>query len=292
MVFRPLCAITVIAAIALTPAQASADNTACAAASESGQRLRQAEKLKAARDQFAICAEDACPRLIKADCIQWLGEVSSVIPTMTVGVLDENGRDLIDVKVSVDGVTVMQRLDGKGLSVDPGVHTVRVEPVGKDAKEERVVISVGDKARKVSFTYAATSTGDHNTGGGGAGAGAPGRREHTAGPWVIVGVGVASIGVGLGLALSVSDKDKEVPASCINASCAPEDTNAANKAVSAKNRQTAGFITLGAGIAVVGGGLIWHFLEPTDGPEKAAAQRKFRVRPDLGFNYAGLSGSF
>jgi hypothetical protein len=287
MVFRPLCALTVIAAIALTPAQAFADNAACAAASESGQRLRQAEKLKAARDQFAICAEDSCPRLIKADCIQWLGEVSSAVPTMTVGVLDENGRDLIDVKVSVDGITVMQRLDGKGLSVDPGVHTVRVEPAGKDAKEERVVISVGDKARKVSFSYSGAST----TGGGGGGGGG-GKREHTAGPWVIVGVGVASIGVGLGLALSVSDKDKEVPASCINASCAPEDTNAANKAVSAKNRQTAGFITLGAGIAIVGGGLIWHFLEPTDGPEKASARRKFRVRPDLGFNYAGLSGSF
>lgn len=278
--------------LAVTHRASAVDKAACFSSSENGQRMRQAEKLQSARDQFLICSDKICPSVIKTDCIQWLSEVTAAIPTLTVSAQGRSGQDLIDVRVSIDGKQVTATLDGKGISVDPGVHTVRVETLGEAPKDQRVVVNVGEKARKISFRFGDEPTQTdkprlplldegHNFAAG-----------HTTWPWALTGGGVVVVGVGLTLALTVSDQDKQIPASCKdNLTCSVAgDGQRASDASTAEARQRNGYIAVAVGGAMVLGGLLWHFLEPTGSPKEVSS--RFRLRPSFGYKVAGVSGAF
>lgn len=106
-------------------------------------------------------------------------------------------------------------------------------------------------------------------------------RGHTPYPWVVVGVGGAAVAAGLAVALTAPDR----PASCdpVTNSCVkPEDTDTAARS---KNQPVIGYAILGGGAALVAGGLLWHFLEPT-GPKAAA---RTRVTPTVTPGFAGMS---
>jgi len=137
-------------------------------------------------------------------------------------------------------------------------------------------------------------------------------RGHTAWPWVMVGVGGAAVVAGVIVALTAPD----LPEGCNreDETCGfldpkivenpmtpdqrkPTDDERANLAT---RREIAGKAVsqpkIGIGIAIgggalVAGGLLWHFLEPT-GPKETAGKTK--LRPILSPGYAGLNfgGSF
>jgi len=54
--------------------------------------------------------------------------------------------------VSIDGMPVLDRLDGKPLALDPGVHRVAVERAGVRVESE-IVAKVGEKNRVVPFAF-------------------------------------------------------------------------------------------------------------------------------------------
>ena len=128
-------------------------------------------------------------------------------------------------------------------------------------------------------------------------------REHTVPPWIVVGVGGAGVIVGAVL-LIVRPK---FPKSCDEATgkCKPDpaldpnsqpakdgvlkDQDAASTSVGLR---TGGTVALIAGGAVLVGGLLWHFLEPTGPVTKASV--KPSLTPAVAPGYAGLSlgGSF
>lgn len=283
-------------------AAAPADREACLNSSEQGQKLRQQGKLQDAQKQFQICAQRECPGIVQRDCTQWLTEVSSAIPTITLSVQDEKGRDLIDVQVSVDGKPLVSKLEGKTIPVDPGVHTFRFEADGKAQLEERVVVSEGDKAKKIAVTLKPTDTGmgtgtgttdpppkpDTTTGG------------HTIYPWIVVGAG--AVAAGIGLVLYVSGKG-DFPSECIRGdkcnfeglTTQAQRDDLANRATSADGRMTAGLPILIAGGVLVAAGVTWFFLEPKASKKKtppATTPVSGWIKPQVGFGYAGLSGAF
>ena len=280
---------------------APVDREACLNSSEQGQKLRQQGKLQEAQKQFQICAQRECPGIVQRDCTQWLTEVSSSLPTVTLSVQDEKGRDIIDVQVSVDGKNLLSRLEGKTIPVDPGVHTFRFEADGKAPLEERVVISEGDKAKKIAVTLKPASGATDAGGGGGTPDPqpkpdtAPG--QHTVYPWIVTGTGVVAAGVGLVLYLTGSS---DFPAECtrgVSDSCKgnteAERKERSDAATSADLRMSIGLPVLIGGAVLVAGGLTWFFLEPTFNKKKPqAAPATATVRPQLGFGYAGLSGTF
>ena len=280
---------------------APVDREACLNSSEQGQKLRQQGKFQEALKQFQICAQRECPGMVQRDCTQWLTEVSSSLPTVTLSVQDEKGRDLIDVVVSVDGKNILSKLEGKAIPVDPGVHTFLFEAEGKTPLEERVVVSEGDKAKKITVTLKAPGASSAGTGTGtGTGiVGPPTTNEATGGhtifPWLVVGGGVLVSVVG---AVLYFGGKGDFPSECtlgVTDSCkTPGYTEEKRNEVLASAKSADDRITIGLPVMIGGGvliaaGLTWFFLEP---PKKRKATPHAFIRPDLGFGYAGLSGSF
>ncbi len=57
------------------------------------------------------------------------------------------------VRVTVNGETATEKLDGKALSLDPGEHVVRFEMAGAEAVEQKVLIRQGEKNRRLSASF-------------------------------------------------------------------------------------------------------------------------------------------
>lgn len=144
------------------------------------------------------------------------------------------------------------------------------------------------------------------------------RKEHTVAPWIVTGVGGAVL---LGGAITWGVGNANKPTGCefgtgaCNKTSYPSDpangdpdvpdpskpntlTNkryqqAQQDAGNAKGLAVAGVVMMGVGAVGVLGGLVWHFLEPTDAPSTTG-----KVKPALssaaGPGYAGLQlgGSF
>lgn len=125
----------------------------------------------------------------------------------------------------------------------------------------------------------------------------PPERGHTAGPWVVVGIGGAAMIPGLILTIVGQGNYKAATENCArdakgnlipSPNCDPGRVPALqDKALVTRG---VGIGLLAGGAALVIGGLIWHFLEPT-GPVK---EGKIRLSPVWQPGYAGLnlSGSF
>ncbi|MBX3192087.1 MAG: hypothetical protein KF819_34170 [Labilithrix sp.] len=132
------------------PARAD-DREQCASAADQAQQLRDDGKYRRARDQLLICARDVCPAPIKRDCLDWLTQMESIAPTVVLGARDGT-RDLVDVKVYVDGALITEKLDGRPIPMDLGAHTFKFEWAGQ-TKEEQVVIGAGQKSRNIVTTF-------------------------------------------------------------------------------------------------------------------------------------------
>ncbi len=118
-------------------------------------------------------------------------------------------------------------------------------------------------------------------------------REHTVYPWLVAGAGALAIGVG---AVVFIVGAQTLPANCDidTTTCKskvpgpgedPTLEDDKKKAGTAKGLQTGGIVTMIGGGALIAGGLLWHFLEPT-GPKESA---KSKVRPLVGPGFAGVS---
>lgn len=271
---------------------AAADVQACLTASEKGQKLRAAGKLREARDNYVICGAEGCPSLVRHDCNQWNQDLASILPTVVFGAKDKAGRDLFDVTVSMDGEPLVRKLDGKSVAVDPGKHTFKFESGGLTASEV-ALIKEGEKSRVISVSFdggpaasptaapvAATATPAP------AGADSSG---HSIAPWVVVGVGGAALVAGIVIFATTPDRPSNCNADtqrCQRLEGQSDADLAADKeqAGTADSQPILGAIVGGAGLALVAGGLVWHFLEPTGSKSGA-----LRVLPWTTGKSGGLS---
>jgi len=152
---RALVAPTLLVVLAFA-SPARADKTReCVDAYEKAQVERKDGHLVTAREQLLICAQDACPAVIKKDCVPWLSEVEQSVPTVVVFAKDANGKDLADVKVTLDGVLFSNSIDGVARPIDPGKHVFKFEDKNGKTKEETFVIAEGQKRRAVGVSFEA-----------------------------------------------------------------------------------------------------------------------------------------
>lgn len=229
---------------------ALADNDKCYASYETAQELRNKGELVAARDELKVCADPSCPAAVTGDCGPWLAAVEASIPTVTFVVKDEKGGDLEDVTVKMDGKEIVNRLDGKAVPLNPGVHTFTFTSNGRLTEEKKVTVHEGEKARTIDVTL-------NPTGGSGDGpkAGEGTKRKNLAAPFgVTVGLGVVGLGLwgvfgGLGLA---EKSDAET-------TCAPNCTDDDLSGI--KTKFLVADISMGVGLASVVGaaivGIVW-----------------------------------
>ncbi len=155
---RPALALALAAlAVAIScsaPAAAAGEKAECAAASEEAQRLQKAGKLVDAQKQLLVCTRSVCPAVVRQDCEAWLPSLEAMIPSLVVAVRDEDGHDLVDVKVTLDGAAV-DTSSGRAVPLDPGKHTLHFESPGKIPGDQPVVVHEGERARPVTITLLA-----------------------------------------------------------------------------------------------------------------------------------------
>jgi hypothetical protein len=122
----------------------------CANADTRAQTLRSAGKLRDARVQLELCSSQACPAIVRQDCTERLDEVMRASPTIIFDVKDATGVDVASTRVTMDGKPLVERLDGKPVSVDPGQHTFTFDAQGHPTATSQVLVHEGDKERRVS----------------------------------------------------------------------------------------------------------------------------------------------
>ncbi len=141
------------AATLATVEPAHAGPKECITAADEGQKLRDDGKLTAARDKFIMCAAKACPGAVAKQCSQWLIDAEHDTPTVTFRAIDEQGKETLAVRVSIDGVAVAQSIDARALSVDPGEHTVRFELASGQGVEDKVLVRPGEKNKMLELSF-------------------------------------------------------------------------------------------------------------------------------------------
>jgi hypothetical protein len=207
--------VTPLSALPRVANAAPSSKAQCIAAAESTQDLRDKKQLLAAKEQVVICANDACPKVVRTECIAWLREIEAATPSLVFAARDEQNRDLVDTKILLDGKVVAEKLDGSSIALDPGEHTVRWEPRNPAIApvQQQFVVALGEKNRVLtaSLKPAATATAT-------SAATPPPERPPTislppqapsrsAQPWIAGGVGVLGLATfGVFQALARSEK--------------------------------------------------------------------------------------
>jgi hypothetical protein len=246
-----------------TPASSPPSKQACAQAYGDGQHLRADGKLLAAREAFVLCAQQSCPTAARADCAQWLVEVSRALPSIAVHALDASGADLTEVRVSVDGAPVAASLTGQPLDVDPGAHVLRFEHPGSAPVERQLVAVEGEKLRPVDVRFAVAAPVSTEPAQPGA---EPARstsetsstmlsRHVPLASWVLGGAGLAAFAVAGGLwASAKSDYDGLI------ATCSPRCNPSLEDG--GRTKAIVGDVTAVGGGVALGAAVLSYFLLP------------------------------
>ena len=149
----PPAATAPAAEAAPVPPGEEVSKTECLARHEYAQVARRQRRLLDARTELLLCSRASCPGPIRGDCIEWLGEVGRSLPSVVV-TARARGADLVDVKVTVDGKLVSEKLSGAALDLDPGEHRFRFESPPWPPVERTILVSEGIKDRPIDVELA------------------------------------------------------------------------------------------------------------------------------------------
>lgn len=294
-----LAALAVSALASLLPAPVHAgDVEACFTASEEGQRLRDEGRLREARARFISCGSAACPALVRSDCAGWLSDVTARVPTLILSAEDEQGQDVADVQVTVDGAPLAARLDGKAVEVDPGEHVLRFERAGSAPVALRLVVREGEKLRRVSTRLVRSAGPGGGAGTQGGGAGAPGggaltpREDQASSPpasALLLPIALGGVAAAGGVVYAALGLSARADADRLRTTCAPRCAEADVDAV--RTKIVGANIAFGVGVAALGGAVAALLLGRAD-PAAPAAAAAVRVVPLPGGAAAALGARF
>jgi hypothetical protein len=285
-----------------TPTANAAPTTgaSCTLASDQSIKLRTDKKLRAARDQAQVCAAATCSAKVRKACQKRASDLATAIPTIVFLVKDSAGHGVSDVKVSLDGDSLADHIDGTGLSVDPGQHTFTFETAAIPPYDQSFLIIEGQKDRHETITLPAPAP-------------APPPPPRVAAPvagkddeattrgspmkpvaFALGGVGLATLivgGVTAALAHSKwhdSESECGTPTQCPNHSQSVTDHNTALSLAAVST------VTLIAGGAALAAGVTLFFVAPKASDEKPEQGLSLRVDPLLGPGVEGfkLEGHF
>lgn len=138
---------------AAAPPSRTSPKQACLAAHEEAQSLRTQKKLHAAREKYVLCAKSECPVVLRKECAEQIEKVDAVAPTVALEALDDKGNSDTNVKVSVDGNVIAERLTGTAMPIEPGDHSFRFERADGKSLDLKVLVVEGEKNRKVTADF-------------------------------------------------------------------------------------------------------------------------------------------
>jgi hypothetical protein len=228
----------------------------CIGAYEQAQVSIKRGELSKGRDEVRVCLDSACPPKLQADCATWLSDIETKQPTIVVTYVDTKSVRRTDVEVFVDNVSVAKSLDGRAIAVNPGAHTVRIQPAGDAPMEEKYLAREGVKSDAVNFSRAPLAV----VGGGGP-APEP-TRPIPATVWIAGGVGV--VGIASFATFALLGKTAQNDLEACKGRCAEADVK------SVKTKYAIADISLAVGAAGLITAGVLYFLRPTATADAAA----------------------
>jgi hypothetical protein len=249
--------------------QAAVDDVAesCFGAAERAQPLLRQKKLREARALLETCARDACPRVARTDCRQWLTEATDAQPSIVIAAHvvhgagpDRDTRDVQGVRAVIDDALVVDRVDATPIVIDPGRHRLRLERAGAEPVVQDVDIREGEKGRIVDVYW-------HD-----AVVVVPSRPVP---PIVYVTGAIGIFAEAVGAYFEGSGLSQRHG---LDSSCKPTTSCSQSQVDAARNQVRVGDITIGGGLLFLAGTAILYFTRPvvtTTRPADAAAPRPF-----------------
>jgi hypothetical protein len=258
----------------------------CVEANDAAQDLRQSGKLRQAREKLAVCAATSCPGVVRDDCTQRLAEVDSAMPHIVFSARDPAGNDIVDVKVTIDGAPLVDRLDGSSVKVDPGPHVFVFTWQGHVAVTKRLVLAEHDQARREVVVFKGVETphvesASPATAPAAAGAGGSGIDRKTI-AFVVGGAGVAGVVVGSIFGAVASSKWSAAKNDC-GAGCGPT-APAQGEKNTASSDATISTVAFVVGGALAAGGVALYLTAPAGSSRGTGMQ----LAPLIGAGSGGL----
>ncbi|MBK7580470.1 MAG: hypothetical protein IPI67_09725 [Myxococcales bacterium] len=283
-----LATLAALAGVCVAPA-AAAGKKECAVAYVEAQKLKAESSFVKSREQLILCAKDECLAAVKKDCVAWLDEVNASIPSFVIEAKGPDGKETFDVKVSVDGEVVAEKLDVKAIEVDPGTHKLVLEYAGEAPVEQELILRQGQKNKVIEVSFAKKTAAKPD---------AVAEPDPTPEPdpkldtskkpptlsYVLGGVGLVALVGTTYFWLGASSAEKDLEDKKCEPNCDQADVD------SIKSKRLIGDIALGVGAACIGAAAyLWLAPKKSSAPKEAAA---LDVRVGPGGAWAGYSGSF
>jgi hypothetical protein len=122
----------------------------CAASFEKAQDLVRASHLRGARSALLACSRPVCGRVLARECTKELSQLEADIPSVVLSAKNDAGEQLVNVEVAMDGEPLTSQLDGRAVSVDPGVHQFFFKSADSAVDLVSVPIAQGERNRSVT----------------------------------------------------------------------------------------------------------------------------------------------
>jgi len=280
-----IAGVVMLGGVCAAPA-ALAGKKECAAAYVEAQKLKKDGSFMKAREQLIVCAKDECMSAVKKDCVSWLDEVNAALPSVVVAAKGPDGGDTFDVKVSVDGQVVAEKIDVKAIEVDPGTHKFVFEYEGEEPIEQEVILRQGEKNKTLEVSFEKEKPAAPTT-----------EPEPEAEPkvevstkksptlaYVLGGVGIVALGGAGYFWLSGESKKSDLEKSGCEPNCDQGDVD------KIKQQRLIGDIALGVGLACIGTAAYLLLKPQKSAPPAETSLVDVRVGPRGA--YAGVSGHF
>lgn len=264
------------------------------------QKAQRAGKLRKAREELQVCLR-ACSGTFSVDCAGWLSEVDKSQPSVVFRVLRES-KELLDVRVRMDGEVLTERLDGKPIALDPGAHLFEVDSGGVSSKLE-TLIRTGEKNRLIEVNLgpspapvASPSSAPAPVASGVASVAPPVLSVSSSepsvaprrGPLVLAGAGGVLFVAGAVVGYLAHERAGELRSGCAPR-CSHEEVS------SVRTRLIVGDAMMGVGVLTLGVAAYWLWGSPEIPPRRDAA-RWLMWRPDGGVaknsGFVSISGQF
>jgi hypothetical protein len=286
-------------------------------------QLEQSGKLRQARDLLLACANAPCSGLVRQQCWTRYAQLESDIPSVVPLVTGDDGDPRVDVQVSIDNEPLTNRIDGRSLPVDPGLHEFSFTSEGRVLATQKVLILQGQRNRPIAVAIKPPAVNaksspdkppvdkatiskrepDMPASEKAAPANpavdkppaeprvseapppeAPKNGGPGAMPWILGGVGLAGLGAA-GLLTYWGRRDNDRLSEC-RPNCSTESLDHIRRLYLASD------VSLGVGAAALATGVVWYFVGAPSKEESHGPAYRLDVRPIASGTFATLSGSF
>ena len=145
-----VCGAAIVLSASPARSERLGDERACVNTFKKAKEREGAGKLLEAKDFLMSCAQAPCSGFLRQQCSSKYNQLEADTPSVVLIVTDPSGAPRADVQVRMDGQPFAQQLDGRALTVEPGMHEFSFVAEGTIFATQKVMIVQGQRNRFIT----------------------------------------------------------------------------------------------------------------------------------------------